>query len=130
MRGKRTEDLEAALLRQLDRLKKEPVSEDELEKAKNQIETTFVFSQDSLFFQAMLLARYEIATGWEEIRSYIPMIRKITARDIQRVAATYFVPENRTVAVLHPNDRAGEPLSRSGSDLSADVLHGDVDATQ
>jgi hypothetical protein len=57
------------------------------------------------------------------------MIRKITAEDIQRVAATYFVPENRTVAVLHPNDRAGKPPSRPGADLSPDELHGDADAT-
>jgi len=129
LRGISVDDLEAALLQQLERLKKEPVDERELEKAKNQIETTFVFSQDSLFFQAMLLARYEIAAGWETIRSYLPTIRKITAEDIQRVASTYFVPENRTVAVLHPAAAEDAIASEAPPDLSTDVHQGGVNAT-
>ncbi|RJQ77510.1 MAG: insulinase family protein, partial [Desulfobacteraceae bacterium] len=108
MRGKGVEALQAALLEQLERLKKEPVEENELRKAKNQLETEFVFSQDSLFYQAMLLARYEIAAGWETIKDYLPAIRTVTAEDIRRVAATYFVPANRTVGILHPRD-AGPP---------------------
>jgi zinc protease len=108
MRGKGVPELQAALLEQLERLKIEPVDDGELQKAKNQLETGFVFSQDSLFYQAMLLARYEIATGWEDIKAYLPAIRNVTAEDIRRVAAAYFVPQNRTVAILHPSTADAE----------------------
>jgi zinc protease len=123
MRARSVEELEAALVQQLERLKAEPISDSELEKAKNQIETAFLFSQDSLFFQAMLLARYEITAGWEMIRSYLPAIRKIAAEDIQRVAATYFVPENRTVAVLHPKNPTDAPSSTAAPAEHASGRH-------
>jgi zinc protease len=78
------------------------VGERELEKAKNQLEASFVFGQDSLFYQAMLLAQHEIALNWGAIDDYIPFIRKVTPEDIQRVTKRYLTPDNRTVGVLIP----------------------------
>ena len=78
------------------------MGERELEKAKNQLEASFVFAQDSLFYQAMLLARYEISSGWRALDDYLPSIRKVSPEDIQRVAKRYLIPENRTIGVLIP----------------------------
>jgi zinc protease len=78
------------------------VGKQELEKAKNQIEASFIFGQDSIFNQAMLLARHEIAFSWKAIDDYIPSIRKVTPEDIQRVAKKYLSPDNRTVGILIP----------------------------
>jgi zinc protease len=100
--GKDVDDLEKAIEEALDRLQKEPVGEHELEKAKNQIEAFHISSQDSFFVQAMFLARYEIALDWRAIDDYIPSIRRVTARDIQRVTARYLTPDSRTVATLVP----------------------------
>ena len=100
--GKEVTDVENALQTEIERLKNEPVSERELEKAKNQIEASFIYAQDSLFYQAMMLAHYEINGSWKAIDSYIPSIRKVTADDIQRVAKQYLVDENRTVGILVP----------------------------
>ncbi|MGB3222391.1 MAG: pitrilysin family protein [Desulforhopalus sp.] len=100
--------LEDALIYQLERLKTEPVPERQLQKAKNQLETSFIYSQDSAFYQGMLLARYEIATRWEDIRNYVPAIRKVNAEMIQRVARKYFVKENSTVGILYPKERSQE----------------------
>jgi predicted Zn-dependent peptidase len=58
--------------------------------------------QDSLFFQAMLLARHEIARDWRTIDDYLPSIRKVAPEDIERVASLYLIPDNRTVGVLIP----------------------------
>lgn len=111
MRGKSVEELEEAVLDQLDRLKTEPVGERELRKAVNQLETSFIFSQDSIFYQAMLLARHEIADEWETIRSYLPAVRDVTPEDIMRVANTYFERDRRTVAVLRPIGSSGAASS-------------------
>lgn len=106
--------LENALISQLERLKTEPVPEIELQKAKNQLETSFIYGQDSAFSQGLLLARYEIATRWEDIRNYVPAIRKVNAAMIQRVARKYFVKENSTVGILYPkkrNQKKGEEVT-------------------
>lgn len=108
MPGKDTADLERALDEEIVRLQKEPLRDEELQRAKNQLEAAFIFGQDSFFYQAMLLAQHEIAGSWKELDDYLPSIRKVTAGDIQRVAARYLVRENSTVGILKPLPPKGE----------------------
>jgi zinc protease len=100
--GKEVAEVEKALDQEVERLQKDRVAEQELEKAKNQLESSFVFGQDSLFYQAMILAQYEIASSWRIIDDYIPSIRKVTPEEIQEVARRYLIPDNRTVGILIP----------------------------
>lgn len=100
--GKDIAEAEKALNEHIERLQDEPVGERELQKAKNQLESAFLFAQDSLFYQGMLLARNEISLSWKAIDDYIPSIRKVTPEDIKRVAKRYLKPDNRTVAILIP----------------------------
>jgi zinc protease len=115
--GKSPADVEKAIDQEVERLQKELVGERELAKAKNQLEAGFIFGQDSLFYQAMVLAHHEIARGWRTIGDYLPAIRKVSAEDVQRVAQRYLKPDNRTVAILIPTPSekpvpmpAGAPL--------------------
>jgi len=100
--GKEVADVEKALDQEVERLQRELIHERELEKVKNQLESSFIFAQDSLFFQAMVLARYEIVSTWRAVDDYIPSIRSVTPADIQRVASKYLIPDNRTVGILVP----------------------------
>lgn len=100
--GREVAEVEKALDEELVRLQKESVGEDELQKAKNQLEASFVYGQDSLFGQALLLAHYEIAVGWGAIDDYLPSIKRVTAEDIRRVVSRYLIPDNRTVGILTP----------------------------
>jgi zinc protease len=100
--GKDVVEIEKTLDKEIERLKTEPVNARELQKAKNQIEAAFIYGQDSLFYQAMLLARYEIDGGWKAIDDYLPSIRKVSQEDIMRVAKKYLVADNRNVGVLIP----------------------------
>jgi zinc protease len=107
--------VEKALDGEIERLQKEVVEERELEKAKNQLEAAFILSQDSLFYQAMLLAQHEIAGSWKALDDYLPSIRKVTAEDVRRVTRKYLVPDNRTVGTLIPlPPREGKPLPEGG----------------
>ena len=109
--GKEVSEVEKALDLELERLQKELVGERELEKAKNQIEAAFVYGQDSLFRQGMLLAKHEIASDWRAIDDYIPSIRKVTPEEIQRVAKRYLIPDNRTSGILVPlPPKEGKPM--------------------
>ena len=114
--GKEVAEIEKALDEEVDRLQMTPVDERELEKTKNQMEAFFVYSQDSLFSQAIILARHEIALSWREADDYLPSIRKVTPEDIQRVAKRYLVKDNRTVGILIPlPPKEGKPESPGSS---------------
>ncbi|HUL21705.1 MAG TPA: pitrilysin family protein [Thermodesulfobacteriota bacterium] len=114
--GKEVAEVEKAFDQEVEQLQKEPVGKQELEKATNQLEASFIFAQDSLFYQAMLLARYEIALSWKTIDDYLPSIRKVSPEDIQRVAKKYLTPDNRTVGILiplPPKEGKSEPVGGS-----------------
>jgi len=100
--GKDLASLEKAIDEEIVKIQNEPISPDELGKVKNQLQAGFIYGQDSVFYQAMVLARYEIAATWKKIDDYLPSIHKVTADDIMRVARQYLVPENRTVGLLVP----------------------------
>lgn len=100
--GRDVREVERVVDEELERLRREPVGERELTKAKNQLEAAFVFGQDSVFSQGMMLAMYEITDSWRRVEDYIPSIRKVTAEDIRRVANQYLIPANRTVGILLP----------------------------
>lgn len=114
--NKESVEVEKALDQEIERLQKDLVSERELEKVKNQMEAPFIFGQDSIFFQALVLAQHEIAFSWKAIDDYLPSIRKVTAEDIQRVAKKYLIPDNRTVGILIPlPPKEGKPAPPGSS---------------
>jgi len=114
--GKDVAEIEKALDEEVERLQKTPVDDRELEKTKNQMESAFIYRQDSLFSQAMILARYEITLNWRAADDYLPSIRKVTPEDIMRVAKRYLVKDNRTVGILVPlPPKEGKPDSAGPS---------------
>ncbi len=100
--GVEPQALEQALLAQVEALRTTPPGEEELARAKAQIESSFVFSQDSMFYRALILGTYELAGGWRKADAYLPGIRAVTAADVQRVAATWLGERNRTSGILLP----------------------------
>ncbi len=100
--GQTPEALEKALLGEMERLKQEPVSEEELARAKNQIEAGFVFQQDSVHSRASVLARFELIGGYRLKDEFVPKIRAVTAEQLMRVANTYFPDTGKSVGVLVP----------------------------
>ena len=102
MPGQTPEKLEAELSVHMERLKTEPVTDEELARAKNQVEAAFVYQEDSVHQRASLLARFELAGGYAMKDSFLTKIRALTAADLTRVARTWFVPERKSVGVLLP----------------------------
>jgi zinc protease len=102
MPGQTPEAVEAALLAEMERLRTEPVSDVELERAKNQIEASFVFQEDSVHRRNSLLARFELIGGYAEMDRFVPGIRAVTAADLLRVAGAYFPADRKNVGVLLP----------------------------
>jgi zinc protease len=86
----------------MERLKTEPVTEEELARAKNQLEAGFVYQEDSIHRRASLLARFELIGGWVLKESFMTKVRAVTAADLTRVARAWFSPEKKSVGVLVP----------------------------
>jgi zinc protease len=103
--GRDMNDLEKALFSEVERIKEEPPSEFEMEKAKNQIEASYMMSLDSISFQAQLLGRLESMGNWRLIETYIENIREVTAEDVQEAAKKYLHEDNRTVGILIPEEK-------------------------
>lgn len=120
--GKELATVEKALDEELGKLRREPVPAQELEKVKNLIEASFLMAQDSLFFQAMLLAQFEIASTWRAVDDYLPSIRKVTSEDIQRVANQYLIPDRRTAGALVPLPLTKEKRTVPGFSLKTKTV--------
>ncbi len=102
-RGTGTEGLEKALLDELDKIKREPPSEREVQKAKNQVEASFIMEQDSIYMQARTIGTFEMIGGWRLIDKYLEGVRKVTPEDVRRVAAKYLVAGRKTTGILIPS---------------------------
>jgi zinc protease len=107
--GKTVEEIEQVLYAEVERVVKEPLPDRELQKAKNQIESEFIFAQDSAHNLAEMLGKYESVATWKLLDGFVDGVRKVTAADVQRVAQEYLVKENRTVAILVPVKAAAAP---------------------
>ncbi|MFP6665298.1 MAG: pitrilysin family protein [Deltaproteobacteria bacterium] len=107
--GRSAAEVESALLAQIRKIQEAPPGDEELARAKRQIESGFIFSQDSIFYRAMLLGTYEMAGGWEQIDEYLPAVAAVKPEDIQRVARTWLTADRRTTGILHPEKTAPSP---------------------
>jgi zinc protease len=103
--GRDIKDVEDALYAEIEKIKTDPPSEREIQKAKNQIESSFIMGQDSIYIQAMKYGIFEMLGDWRLIDRYLDGIRKVTPEDAVRVAKKYFKEDNRTVGILIPTKK-------------------------
>jgi zinc protease len=102
-----------ALEAEFDRLKTEPITEHELQRTKNQFARDYILGRESNQQKAAQLAHAVVAHGdIKTADAEFDIFQNITAADVQRVAQTYFRPENRLVLTLLPS--AG-PSAQTGS---------------
>ncbi|MGK7877922.1 MAG: M16 family metallopeptidase [Xenococcaceae cyanobacterium] len=101
--GHAVDDVAMALNEEIERLKTEPISEQELQRVKTQLRANLLRSLDSNIGMGRLLAEYEAKTGsWRNLFEQLDAIAAVTAADVQRVAQKTFTPENRTIGRLLP----------------------------
>jgi zinc protease len=103
--GKEIADVEKALLDEIEKIKKGPPSVRDVQKAKNQIEASFIMEQDSIYMQARVIGTFEMIGGWRLIDKYLEGIRQVSPDDVRRVAEKYLVAERKTTGVLVPVKR-------------------------
>jgi len=92
---------------EIERLKKEDISDEELKMIKTRAKANLIRSLGSneglAFALGLNQARYD---DWRELFRSVDRIEKVTKADIRRVAVKTFTPDNRTVGII---EFAGAP---------------------
>jgi len=103
-KGKKVEDIEAALDAQIEKIKKDGVRPEELQKVKNQKLISFYGQIETINGKSNNLGTYEVFFGdFKKMFDAPASYEKVTADDIKRVANKYFKKSNRTVGIMHSN---------------------------
>ncbi|MBN1363908.1 MAG: insulinase family protein [Syntrophaceae bacterium] len=98
-------ELEEKILQEIEKLKTQLVSVDELTKAKNKIKMYYIQHLDSNSEIASILSYFEVLLGdYKYFSDYLDNIEKVTAEDILKAANNYLTKENRTTAFLDRGD--------------------------
>jgi len=104
------EKIEEVIIEELERLKNEPITESELNKAKNQLEARTIFSRDGTHNVAYQLSEAEAVADWHFYIEYLDNIKRVTYEDVQRVAKKYFNRDNLTVGYFIPIAPSSQPV--------------------
>jgi len=99
---------EAALIDELDKLKNEPITDDELQRSKNQFARDYVIgrftnSQKAAHLAHAAVIHDDITTADGEFDIFM----NVTKEDVRRVARTYFNEDNRLVMTIFPRGSGG-----------------------
>lgn len=99
-------DLEKAILNQIDKICKDGVSANELQKVKNQKLMELYHSLETINGKSESLGTYEVFFGdYRKLFEAPSLYEKVTTEDIQRIAKKYFTERNRTVGYLLPDKK-------------------------
>jgi zinc protease len=111
----KTEDVEALIYAEIDRLKKEPIADWELQKAKNTTRRNFVNGLQSSLNRAVTIGQYTVYYNEPSlINARLEKVSAVTKEDVQRVANKYLVDANRTVVITMPKAKAKATTGASG----------------
>ncbi len=106
--GHTPDEMRDALRVEINRLKNEDISDDELKMVKTRAKASLIRSLGNNSGLASQLAVFQARFGdWRELFRQVDKIEKVTKADIRRVANETFVDNNRTVGVIESTQMAG-----------------------
>jgi predicted Zn-dependent peptidase len=114
--GHKPDDMAGPIHAEIEKLKKEDISDDELKMIKTRAKANLIRSLDSNSGLANELginqARYD---DWRELFREVERIDKITKADIRRVANKTFTENNRTVGIIETAAPASADAGQGGA---------------
>ncbi|MBZ5679367.1 MAG: insulinase family protein [Acidobacteriia bacterium] len=106
----------------IDDLAKHPITEEEIQRAKDAILNAFIFrldSPDKILGERMVYEYYGYPPDW--LDKYQSEIKKVTAADVNRVAAKYLHRDQLAVLVVGNTKEFDKPLSSLGAVKEIDI---------
>ncbi|MBM3750432.1 MAG: insulinase family protein [Acidimicrobiia bacterium] len=102
------ERLMEALIAEVDRMKTEPITQEELNRAKRQFARDYILGRETIQQKALHLAHAVVIH--DDIKTAdgeFDLFQAVTVEDVQRVARTYFTPETRLRITIMPGPAQG-----------------------
>ncbi|MDR3764331.1 MAG: pitrilysin family protein [Acidobacteriota bacterium] len=107
-KGHTAQEMASAIHEEIEKIKKDGVTEDELKMVKTRSKAALLRSLDNNQGLAINLAQNQLKYGdWRELFRDIDKIDAVTNEDIKRVAAATFVESNRTVGIIETKSAKG-----------------------
>lgn len=97
--GHKPEEVEQGIYEQIEKLKKEEVPAEELQKVKNNFAAAEYRRLSANMPIMMHVIQNDGEGDWREVNEAGPKLQAVTAADVMRVANKYFAKENRAVAI-------------------------------
>jgi zinc protease len=99
--------VEETILGELEKVSEGGLTEQEIEKARQQIIAQEAYSRDGTFNIALLMSEAEAVADWRFYKDYARRIERVTGEDVKRVAREYLTEDNRTVGHFIPKQSGG-----------------------
>ena len=114
--GHKPEEMGPAIHAELERLKNEDISDDELKMIRTRAKAGVIRGLDSNEGLASQLATYQARFGdWRELFRWVDQISNVSKADIRRVANQIFVEGNRTVGMIETAPPPATAVSKGGA---------------
>ncbi|MEF8938896.1 MAG: pitrilysin family protein [Salinivenus sp.] len=111
-RGVSPDSVEHMIYDELEAIKEEGITQEELERAKTRARSSLIGQLDSNQGLALQFAQMEELKGdWRSVFRKLDAIESITVDDVQRVAQSTFERSNRTVAMIKTTDDGEQPTA-------------------
>ena len=114
--GHKPEEMAQAIHAEIEKLKTEDISDEELKMIKTRAKADLIRGLGSNEGLASSLALYQARyDDWRELFRSVDRIDKVTKGDIRRVASQTFVPNNRTVGIIETKSSAPAADQKGGA---------------
>lgn len=104
---RKPEEALAALDREIQRVKEEKVTKEEITRAIKQARALFAYGSENITNQGFWLGYAEMFSEYSWFETYLDRLSAVTVKDVQRVANAYFQPQRRVVGTYIPLDVKG-----------------------
>ena len=104
---RKPEEALAALDREIQRVKEEKVTKDEITRAIKQARALFAYGSENITNQGFWLGYAEMFANYGWFETYLDKLSAVTVKDVQRVANEYFKPQRRVIGTYIPLDGKG-----------------------
>jgi len=101
---RKPEEALAAVEKEIQRLREEKVTKEEITRAIKQARALFAYGSENITNQGFWLGYAEMFANYEWFETYLNKLSKVTVKDVQRVANEYFKPQSRVLGVYVPTD--------------------------
>lgn len=101
-KDKNVTDVEKAMLEEIEKIKKEGITQEEFDKAIEQMEAEHIYSKGTVTSIARALGYYETISSYKNYVDFLENLKKVKIEDINRVANQYFSEDNRTIGHFVP----------------------------